>query len=114
MAGRQQRLPRERLDFSTCGHDPLVRISRELLVGSFRGPTYLEAPGRFQYEPYRGPGHIALRKALDSGTAARCWFTSLGRRVEFGVTHEEFDRGQPETSPGWFVVVSRIGGMTSG
>ncbi len=113
MAGRRQRLPEERLDFFTRGRDPLVGIGRDLPVGSFRGATYPEAPGRFQYDPYRGPGHIALCQALEGGGAAQCWFTSLGQRVEFDVTHEEFVLGPPGCLSSWFVVVSRVGGMTS-
>ena len=114
MPGRRQRPPAERLDFFTRGNDPLVGIGCELPVGIFRGPTYPEAPGRFQYVPYRGPGHIALGLALEGDGAARCWFARRGQRVEFEVTREEYVPGLPGCPLGWFVVVSRVGGMTSG
>jgi hypothetical protein len=105
MAGRRHKLPGETVDFFIRGCDGPV--------GVFHAPNYPTAPGRFQYEPYRGPGHAAFCQMLHSGRPAPCWLTVLGRRIEFEVTREDFVLGPPGCFSDWFVEVSRAGETAS-
>jgi len=43
------------------------------------------SPGRFPYEPYRGPGHYEMLRRLSAGEKPRCYFDSDGVRVSFTV-----------------------------
>jgi len=90
---------RKRLDF----------FIGEAAVGTFRGFRYPTAPGRVEYDPYRGPGHMRLAGALQRGEAAPCWFPRRGRRVAFEVIREEFVEGPPGNRSTWYVEVSRLG-----
>lgn len=55
-------------------------------VGLFRGGSIPHLPGRYQYEPYRGPGHHEMQTALKSGRRPRCSFVFDGQRTSFEVT----------------------------
>jgi hypothetical protein len=44
------------------------------------------SPGRYRYEPYRGPGHYEMQSRLRSGQSPRCYYDSGGVRVSFGVS----------------------------
>ena len=44
------------------------------------------SPGRYRYEPYRGPGHYEMQRRLGSGESPRCYYDSGGVRVSFNVS----------------------------
>ncbi len=44
------------------------------------------APGAYDYEPYRGPGHYRLAQALDESGSAECWLRVAGGTVRFTVS----------------------------
>lgn len=102
MASRWHQRPGEEVDFFIRGC--------AAPVGVFPASSYPKAPGRFQYDPYRGPGHARLCQVLSDGPPARCWLTIHGRRIAFEVTREDFVLGPPGGSSDWFVEVSRVGG----
>ena len=57
----------------------------ELQVGVFEEPQYPKNPGRYRYEPYRGPGHLELQEKLRSGGTARCHYENNKEQIYFAV-----------------------------
>jgi hypothetical protein len=43
------------------------------------------SPGRYRYEPYRGPGHYEVQTLRRSGGNPRCYYESGAERVSFTV-----------------------------
>ena len=104
---------REQLDRATRAMPPAnARTPHELEfcyeampVGYFVGPMFPSRPGRYRYEPYRGPGHYEMQTALRSGQRPTCTFVSGGRRhscvvascPEYGLLQlVEFTAAMPE------------------
>lgn len=76
-----------------------------LSVGHFLD-AYPTAPGRYQYEPYRGEGHARFAEALRQGHAVVCSYTRGWKTVRLVVTAEEFVHRVPDCE--WFVQISRL------
>ena len=55
-------------------------------VGLFTDGAYPRVPGRYPYEPYRGPGHYEMVTRLEAGRAVRCYYDEGEQRVSFTVT----------------------------
>jgi len=47
-------------------------------VGNFTADLPPSAPGQYQYEPSRGPGHYKLMTALKSAGSQRCFYIIPG------------------------------------
>jgi hypothetical protein len=58
-------------------------------VGYFLMDEFPEQDGKYEYMPYRGMGHYALAKALESGQRAECYFDKAGHRYRFSVVDEK-------------------------
>ena len=58
---------------------------RGMPVGIFREPVFPDAPGRYRYEPYRGPGHYELGQALRRGERCECTYEAVDPIVRFAV-----------------------------
>jgi hypothetical protein len=56
-----------------------------LPVGCFEGPDYPKSPGRYRYEPYRGPGHYLMETKRKAEGTARCYYDFDNVRVSFTV-----------------------------
>jgi hypothetical protein len=62
-------------------------------------------PGRWKYEPYRGPGHLQMVTMLKNGESAICFVDTEGRRFRFVVVSVpeygvlEVSSVQPEAIP---------------
>jgi len=82
-------------------------------VGTFCG-DYPTAPGRVEYDPYRGQGHARLAEALRRGDVVRCWYARRGRRVSFDVVREEFVPGPPGGESHWYLELARVDGTAGG
>jgi hypothetical protein len=54
-------------------------------VGYFRGGAFPQSAGRYQYEPYRGPGHYEMQTRLEAGGSPRCYYDIDGFRTKFTV-----------------------------
>lgn len=54
-------------------------------VGYFTSDTLPSAPGRYQYIPYRGPGHYKLGVALGSAGPQLCYDVVEGKKRQFKV-----------------------------
>ena len=54
-------------------------------VGVFEGVDSPRSPGRYRYEPYRGPGHYEMQTRRRSGESPRCYYDRDGVRVSFTV-----------------------------
>jgi hypothetical protein len=55
-------------------------------VGVFETDAAPDAPGRYRYMPYRGPGHYALATALQEGERPYCCCRTPARTIYFRVT----------------------------
>jgi hypothetical protein len=73
-------------------------------VGIFRDADFPSSPGRYRYEPYRGPGHYEMQTKLRAGEQPRCYYDRDGFRVSFTVSScpehgilelYDFDSSQP-------------------
>jgi len=56
-----------------------------MAVGLFKDADYPRTPGRYRYEPFRGPGHYEMQTRRRSGESPRCYYDSAGVRVSFTV-----------------------------
>jgi len=54
-------------------------------VGYFTDGEFPKAPGRYRYEPYRGPGHYQMQTLRHSGGTPRCSYDDGKQRVLFTV-----------------------------
>jgi hypothetical protein len=54
-------------------------------VGVFEGTDYPTVPGRYRYDPYRGPGHWRMQTAYREGLRPRCTFRTKERSISFCV-----------------------------
>ena len=54
-------------------------------VGLFRDQAFPIEPGEYAYEPYRGPGHYEMQRALSSGAEVICKYMLNDQRVSFRV-----------------------------
>ena len=52
-------------------------------VGVFKEAGYPTTPGRYRYEPHRGPGHYEMSEALRAGSRPRCTFRTDDREVSY-------------------------------
>jgi len=77
-------------------------------VGKFCGRAYPTAPGRVQYDPYRGPGYAQLKVILAEGRAARCYFFQGGHQIDFDVACEDFVAGDQGCRSHWYLDISSI------
>jgi hypothetical protein len=57
----------------------------DLPAGRFEGPEYPRSPGRYRYEPYRGPGHYLMHIRRKAEGAARCDYDFDALRMFFTV-----------------------------
>ena len=57
-------------------------------VGYFEEERYPDKPGRYRYEPFRGPGHYDLAVKINRGEPAECYYDDGADRVSFTVTGE--------------------------
>jgi hypothetical protein len=57
----------------------------DMPVGTFKEPDDPRLPGRYKYEPYRGPGHYDMCRRLRAGEKARCYYDCDEARVSFFV-----------------------------
>lgn len=65
--------------------DKLEFSYKGMPVGCFEEDRYPMAPGRYRYEPYRGPGHYEMQTVWRAGGKPRCSFQVDGRRASFAV-----------------------------
>jgi len=54
-------------------------------VGLFRDQAFPIEPGEYAYEPYRGPGHYEMQRALSSGAEVICKYMLNDQPVSFRV-----------------------------
>jgi hypothetical protein len=54
-------------------------------VGRFEESDYPRTPGRYRYEPFRGPGHYKMQTFLRGGGKPRCYYNEGINRVYFTV-----------------------------
>ncbi len=78
-------------------------------VGCFRGRGYPTCPGRVEYDPFRGRGHVDLSRAIKGGESVRCWFFRRGKQIHFEAIGEEFVAGEPGFPSRWFLDIARVG-----
>jgi len=55
------------------------------IVGIFLQDGAPSTSGQHPYEPYRGPGHFALKRELDAGRTPRCYSDNGAQRIVFAV-----------------------------
>ena len=60
-------------------------LLNEMPVGFFKDGAYPRAPGRYAYEPYRGPGHYKMATLLGGGSVVRCYYDQGEQRISFTV-----------------------------
>lgn len=60
-------------------------------------------PGRYEYDPDHGAGHVKLTQALKQGKTVACSFTRSWKTVRLVITAEEFieSRGYLQVSEVW-------------
>jgi len=56
-----------------------------MAVGRFEEPDFPRSPGRYRYEPYRGPGHYEMQTQRRAGGSPRCYYDAQDVRVTFTV-----------------------------
>src|SRR5690606_15876347 len=56
-----------------------------MAVGLFLESDGPRIPGRYRYEPYRGPGHFDMQTICRAGGLPRCYYDIAAERVSFAV-----------------------------
>jgi len=67
----------------------MIPVERDFLIEGMEVgilEKYPHEPGRYRYEPYRGPGHYEMQRRLSSGEKPRCYYDCDGVRVSFIVS----------------------------
>lgn len=82
-------------------NDQVVFFFKEQDVGYFLDPNNLPfTPGRYEYVPFRGPGHYYLGVALEKDGVQECQFASGERLIRFtvlGINSGAIDVGWSES-----------------
>jgi len=56
-----------------------------LAVGYFTAEKYPTTAGRFEYMPYRGPGHYQMQEEIEAQGCCQCYYQHNGKIIQFVV-----------------------------